>query len=76
MVSPTECPSGPGAGLGRGEFSLDMVNLRGLSAMLVETAPRCWLETDLGFICAQQRDLRWKQIWDSSVHRCELRFPG
>lgn len=43
MVSPTECPSGPGAGWGRGEFSLDMVNLRGLSAMLVETAPRCWL---------------------------------
>lgn len=45
MASPTERPSGPGAGWGRGEFGLDMVNLRGLSAMLVETAPRCWLHT-------------------------------
>ena len=43
MMSPTEWSSGPGAGLGRDELSLDMVNLRGLSAMTVEISPRYWL---------------------------------
>lgn len=40
---PTAWSLGPGAGLGRGQLSLDMVNLRGLSAMIVEISPRYWL---------------------------------
>ena len=65
MMSPTEWSSGPGACLGRDELILDMVNLRGLSAMIVEISPRYWLHTmelsrgiqDVNrfgiFICAQ-----------------------
>lgn len=64
-MSPTEWSSGPGAGLGRDELILDMVNLRRLSAMIVEISPRYWLHTmelsrgiqDVNrfgiFICAQ-----------------------
>ena len=42
---PSEWSSGPGAGLGRDELSLDMVNLRGLSATMAEISPRYWLHT-------------------------------
>lgn len=69
---PTEWALGTRSGFGEGQFSLDVVSLRGLQAMLMETPPR-WLAHRGG---AQQRSLTRKQTGDSSVSGGEVRPPG